>query len=960
MPILTNLTDSKRLTLPNLDGLGRLMDLLTNHFKVEIGTKLIDHHRQLADEKMLREASGGPLADNEEIQKVARLTDIFHRLPHPGAHIFLKDLTDNVVASEAIMFSTTETPFTAPLAAFFEKYFKEAVDYLFEHVAQPRHVRTLRSILMSKRAPAFNNEVMKQIPRLVSSLRSKERFIPGLSLCLDLATLDPDTFAGRDDLIQALLDVWDTEFSQEADVGYHLPMVQTRIPSLLISMFRICMERVLRLDMLFSLIAIYTQRIAMDLSGLTRFLHVHVILGAHLETKRDIFKRFLAWFDESIPPIARITQFLRVIINPMIIATYSASSDAMDTPEKLITTDVIDIVHRKVWSIMAKNGFPAKEPSDALTIELIHMTGLMIQHCPDLIHETRKDVMKSAWASVSSEDAVVKQTSNLLIARFFKAFDSPSKLILKVWAGLLRPQSQNEGRHLIRQAVDTLAPALPIRVKEDTNPPSWVKVTKRFLLEEAGGLSSTIAIYRVIIRHADLFFPYVDQFSPHMINSLGKLLANQLPETRLMTLDILDHIMRWEKQGIQNIKDGSSTAPKEPPQSADGTQWLLPTHLREAFVNFLVRLVLQADAAVKTVMVPKSLRILHDMLALQGWGDVGVRPQIFDRMLTIVSISFALVSADDLASRVINQAAPNDEHLPHAANALKLLYVSVEDKPPEWFAENLQNLKGWLERPFNLNDPLLDELSAPIMTRIISSLPTLAGEDEVPMAVQGFYSWINGIVNEGIRSNSHVPLTLAVLQALVRKNPASLEEFAGNLSKMFGKVARECIQIPPPPQPHAPSQVRQINEPATRAVKSLLEIWRVHMPISSEHRKSVLFTLQGLVEKSVDVSVCRLILDMCHEWVFAHHDGFPTMREKAGLLAKMTCLEYKRFEEPIWPVSRILSLTSTRKSGRQCRRRAHQRRKKKTSHSICSTQTKQMCHGLCLYRATADHAGDEA
>ena len=32
-------------------------------------------------------------------------------------------------------------------------------------------------------------------------------------------------------------------------------------------------------------------------------------------------------------------------------------------------------------------------------------------------------------------------------------------------------------------------------------------------------------------------------------------------------------------------------------------------------------------------------------------------------------------------------ATPNDEHLPHAANTLKLLYIAVEDKPPEWFAE---------------------------------------------------------------------------------------------------------------------------------------------------------------------------------------------------------------------------------------------------------------------------------
>lgn len=288
-----NLTDSKRLTLPNLDGLGRLMDLLTNHFKVEIGTKLIDHHCQLADEKMLRGASGGPLADNEEIQKVARSTDIFHRLPQLGAHIFLKDLTDNVIASEAMMFSTTETPFTAPPAASPDKYPTEAVDYLSEHVTQPRHVHTLRSTPTPKRAPAPNDKATKQTLQLISTLQSKEHFVPGLSLCLDLTTSDPDAFVGCDSLIQALLDMWDTEFSQEADVRYYLSMMQIHVPSLLISMFRICMVSALRLDMLFSLIAIYTQRIAVDLSGLTRFLRVRVILGAHLETKHAIFNRFL-------------------------------------------------------------------------------------------------------------------------------------------------------------------------------------------------------------------------------------------------------------------------------------------------------------------------------------------------------------------------------------------------------------------------------------------------------------------------------------------------------------------------------------------------------------------------------------------------------------------------------------------------------------------------------------------
>lgn len=637
MPILTNLSDSKRLTLLNLDGLGRLMDLLTNHFKVEIGAKLLDHHRQLADPKMLLEAASAPLSDNEEIQKLARLTDIFHRLPHPGASMFLADLTNNVVASEAVLCSTTETPFTAPLAAFFEKYPTEAVDYLFDNVGQARHVRTIRSVLMSKKAPTFNAELIKQIPRLIStSLQVQENLMSGLSLSLDLALLDLDAFIERDDLIQALLEVWSNEFNREADIGYHLPMIQTWIPALLIPIFRLCLEKRLRLDMLFAIIAIYPHRVGIDLSSLTRFLHVHVVVGAPLEMKRDIFKRFLTWFDEPTPPKDRITHFLRLIINPMIIITYSPQPDAMDTSENLITPEIVDLVHDKVWEVIAKGSPPAKETSDALTIELTHMTGLMLQHCAELIHDHRKNVMRAAWVMVSSDDAVVKQTANLLVTRFFKAYDSPPKLILKVWVSLLRPQAQNEGRHLIRQAVDTLAPVLPLRVKDETKHPAWVKVTKRFLTEEAGGLTPTIAIYRIIIRHPELFFPYRDQFSPHMINSLGKLLGNQLPEMRLMTLDILEHILRWEKQRIQASQDSANSDTKVGVELSEASQWMLPQPLRDACINLLVRLVLQADAAVKNVMVPKALRILHDVLALSGWGDVGVRPQIFDRMLSPV------------------------------------------------------------------------------------------------------------------------------------------------------------------------------------------------------------------------------------------------------------------------------------------------------------------------------------
>src|ERR1700679_2171894 len=55
-PILMNLADPKRLSVPDLEGLARLLELLvTNYFKVEIGHKLLNHFHIVADPQLVQE-----------------------------------------------------------------------------------------------------------------------------------------------------------------------------------------------------------------------------------------------------------------------------------------------------------------------------------------------------------------------------------------------------------------------------------------------------------------------------------------------------------------------------------------------------------------------------------------------------------------------------------------------------------------------------------------------------------------------------------------------------------------------------------------------------------------------------------------------------------------------------------------------------------------------------------------
>lgn len=166
-PILMNLADPKRLSVAGLEGLARLLKLLTNYFKVEIGSKLLDHFRTIADPQMLRASSRLPLTDNEAITKLVRLVNIFHLLPST-ADVFLNDLINAVVQVEAQLLSAAQSPFSEPLGRFLDRYPSESVDLFPKSIKLPRHVHTMRNILLSNKAPLLHRELAARSGDLIS------------------------------------------------------------------------------------------------------------------------------------------------------------------------------------------------------------------------------------------------------------------------------------------------------------------------------------------------------------------------------------------------------------------------------------------------------------------------------------------------------------------------------------------------------------------------------------------------------------------------------------------------------------------------------------------------------------------------------------------------------------------------------------------------------------------------
>lgn len=614
-PILMNLADPKRLSVAGLEGLARLLKLLTNYFKVEIGRKLLDHFRTIADPQTLRASARLPLSDNENITKLNRLVNIFHLLPS-SADSFLTDLVDAVVQAETELQSTSKSPFSEPLGKFLDRYPTESVSLFLGLIKQARHVRTLRNVLQSRTAPAFHRELAARswdIVRVCLLSGDPASVLPGLLLCGDLSDLTPGWIGVNNTLIDALFILWDQEPDQRSDSSTGNPESVQRY-ELMISLFKRALEESPRIDIIFKIITIYTRNIAMDQTSLTSFLYRHVAFSESLLFKRNVLTRFLTWFDDPSQSLADKTYMMRYVISPMILIHSRRSADA-----PLLDKSIVNWMHNKIWKPMA-DGFAFADVDELFKIELLHLTTNMVHYCSQHLQDVKKDIIRTAWAYISNEDAVVKQTAYLLAARFFESFESPPKFILRAWTGLLMPP-HTEGRTLVRQALDIISPVLH-RMPLDSTPPQWAKTTRKLLAEEGQTLNQFIMIYQLIVRQPDLFYPWRALFIPHMLNSLPKLglQGSATPETRLVSLDVLSVIFKWEQK----------TAAAADTQST----WITPLAFRETMVSYLVRIATGiTEPQPRIQLAPRALVLLKEFLSAPGWNDVSFKLDFFRKAL---------------------------------------------------------------------------------------------------------------------------------------------------------------------------------------------------------------------------------------------------------------------------------------------------------------------------------------
>ncbi|KAI6151887.1 hypothetical protein BKA82DRAFT_2906299 [Pisolithus tinctorius] len=851
-PVLMNLADPKRLSVSGLEGLARLLELLINYFKVEIGHKLLDHFRIVADPQMLQASSRLPLPENEGITKLVQLANIFHLLPST-AHIFLENLVNAIVQTEAQMHFSDRSPFSEPLGKYLDRYPGEALDFFSKHLHFPRHVRTLRSILRARLAPNLERELASRTQSLVElCLKSNDKslLIPGLSLFDEIADIQPSWTLENLHVVDVLVEVWRSERLELAQMDTMSSDVIHR-HSLLLSIFKKTLQRTSQVDILFEVVDIYTRNLAMDLTRLTQFLYDHVALNRDLFYRRNVLARFLVWFEDSSASWAAKTYFLRFIVTPTIIVQANNSSK-----DGLLDSDFISAVHQTIWQPMIDDT-TFTSADDMFKIELLHLTTVLVHRFPELLEDVKRDIIRCAWHYITSDDAVVKQTAYLLAARFFDAFDTPQKFILRAWTGLLRPP-HTEGKALIKQALDILAPALPKSGANDVGYPQWAKTTRRLLAEEGNGFQQIIMIYQLLVRQPHLFYPVRALFIPHMVNSLTKLglSGTASTESRALSIDICQVIFDWEQKPMDT---------ESQPTTSRLPTWTTPLAFRETIVSFLVRLATAPaplDPQSKNSLVSRALALLRQMVSPAGWSDVTVKLNYFSRALEQLELD-------------------SESHLNQALSTAKVLQVVTSDKDDAWFVANSTILQSLVRKGLMTDEPDLHDTLYPIFDRLLRLFP-LPDRDEKQGEMSDFHNFVYTAIEDGLSSTSAIRGILLMLNSVVQVAAERIQPFSASLLRLLSRLAKDHVNS-------APNANGFDN--VVRLITSIIDICKATIPHLGEHRKAFLGAFTALTEKSKSVSLCRHMLDVMREWVLGRNNTYPTMKDKLNILQKMTGFE---------------------------------------------------------------------
>ncbi|ODQ63382.1 hypothetical protein NADFUDRAFT_28952 [Nadsonia fulvescens var. elongata DSM 6958] len=927
-PILMNLSDPKKLNVAGLEGLARLLELLTNYFKVEIGKKLLDHLVVWSEPAQLHHLSVRNLSTQNVIKVIAAIFNIFHLLP-PTAHFFMPELITKLFYLENHLRRQHSSPFREPIAKFLVKYPSESIQYFLPKLSKRSYGRFFASILSFECAGPLRNYTKENFDQLTSRLK------------LDESDEEKCTCVCNSIYIMRALSMDDSSWvsTQREFLDYIISfsknLVQTSHASALVSPIRIQVEQALEelqniivlnlkekkdLDLTFDIIKATTTYNFKISDVLQDFIFSNIVASTDDLLRREYLVKAIEIATNKTNTLTCRTFIFKFVINPILIVEGDRNGNFYTLLEKTHFrggNTWLDIVHTKIWRPAYLDvGDDGLGTVDHYRFELLQTSALLIKYASNYVLDVRKDIIKFAWNYIKLDDIVSKQSAYVLVAFFIAEFDTLPKIVVQIYVALLKAH-QSDARRLVKQALDLLAPVIPKRL----NPPVWARWARRILSEDGHNVSQVLNVYQFIVRHPELFFEHRGLLISNIITAMPKLsfVANSPSENQILAVDLSELVLKWENMAYEgrlreetsrkrkaseieeneNTSDQNSVLPLSSSTFSSSLNYSVPFIHRETCVTYLIRFVcMSPHKAVDSPLGQRILKTLHELLGPNHWSEVSVKLNFFERSL-------------------IHNELALPQQLGVCLNTLEVVCVTLDRKPASWIIDNLPQLERLLEKSIRSSNSDIQESLQKVLKIILDAVDLEEDkEEDTPEEISSFMNLLSTVIQENLNTAVSIPAGVSLACAMANSNPSSIDNLLPAIMKALQKLCKDHIsqnQSSASPDTAGNSSVNQNganragangNEQTqsltemeskltVKMLEKILDLISMRISYLGDQRRVFLSLFAQLIERSVDKGLCTRLIEITKGWVFSKTDLFPTTKEKAAILFKMMVFEMR-------------------------------------------------------------------
>ncbi|KXJ92734.1 FAT domain-containing protein [Microdochium bolleyi] len=869
-PVLANLQDAKRLSTHGLDNLARLLRLLTSYFKVEIGARLLDHIKVLAEPNLLQQLSFTFFEQNGQMKVIAAVFNIFHLLP-PQAEQFKERLIDTCLELEDKLRRTHQSPFRPPLYKYLNRYPAEVWTFLVSKLEDMRYGRFLSQVLLHTDSKVLRDFGSTNVEALIAACiqiigaGKDTRFIAVVNTINILNSLSHHSHSQgwmeRKDTVGWLRSV-SKDLERQLRTGQMPPTLRLaadQAAEQLMGIFTRSLALAPKdLDSFFTLVETVSRDEFRATPELFTYIYEHVICKDSIDDWKAIVLRCFDVYVAKNTSQKTKCFILRYIVNPIVARDIMLHWNQPVKPQRLMDRSIIEAINTKIWKLSGEQQEDLAQPGiDHTRMEVLQLSAMLVKYHHAILQDARKDIIKFGWTYIRLDDVINKHAAYVVLAYFIAHYETPPKIVTQVYYSLLRT-SQNEGRALVTQALELMAPVLPIRCNA---PPGdrnavWAIAPRRILAEEGQNVQQITSIFHFLVRHPDLFFESRDKFALLIIQSLRKVSSPTTTsnnESKRLALNMMWLIWKWEQRRVEGKTASSPRALSESPTAkkrrldgemvtssppavrqgaaaAHQAEFQIPAAYRVRMIKYLVEFIAQlseryqlpsakprdnatpagpALPAQPSELCKKAMTLFYNLIQPQYWGDLDVDlfPNITD-----------VVLASEKTAKILN-ADPSDKDnydekfITNIINTLQVVRIVLNFKSDDWIVKNISSVQKILEKSlrsenaelqdclhYSGSDTDIERGLKSTVQRILEAAPEdvpmedVDADGESEVTTSEIITFLSNVATETLAASNYVS-GVNILWSLGQRQPSTIDTHVPALMKALQtKLAREHVQ----------------------------------------------------------------------------------------------------------------------------------------------------------------------